>query len=176
MGRGWRNRTCRRRYAVLPVVLPALLVTMWLHLDRRPEMSRYISPRLDTRGTRIELLVPYGWRLDQDASVYLLPGTETTLQLGAPDSFGWLPRPLRDWLPWQYESAGEMVVNWHANPVAERSVRYDSFSYPAPRSHVMVRERSSPGKGQWRLWYRRNDGREAFFATYPQVRDSVVVH
>src|SRR5438105_2300411 len=31
----------------------------------RTELERYVSPPLDVRGTRLDLLIPSGWKLDR---------------------------------------------------------------------------------------------------------------
>jgi hypothetical protein len=76
-----------RRKASILALLCAAVIAVFVLLPRGSALELYTTPPLDSKGTRIQLLIPRGWRL------------EMTRDSPAHTSFKWLPQPFPTWYP-----------------------------------------------------------------------------
>src|SRR5947209_7193011 len=107
-----RPRTRFRRF--LPVILVAVGIAAFV-LWPRPALQLYTTPPLDSKGTRIQLLIPRGWvqvsRYDRTGEVFLMPQ----------DSFGWLLDGVRKLVKSESKYDG-LYLGWIDDP-RQRSSR-----------------------------------------------------
>ena len=164
----WRTR--------LAWLAALLAVVAWAAYLLRPQspFERYVSPPMDAKGTRLEFLIPRGWRCVRFVPANTKASNGPVLEFEPPQQIHGLPA----WVPRLFlskrTSQAYMNVYWYDEPflswLPPGEVRgpLPDGSFLADRSFVLL------GRGRWLLQYSGDDKRQ-FLATYKQILDSVRV-
>ena len=142
----------------IPVILVAGGIAAFV-LWPRPALELYTTPPLDSKGTRIQLLIPRGWRTD-----YLVASGPMEWDGPAVTS---RPNVWAQWLPWFSEKHAALELRRVRVHVGPDYMLNEDTGY-------VYQLRDGGGKGLWDLSYHRSNNDE-FRQTYQQILDSVKV-
>src|SRR5437660_315061 len=82
------QHSTRRKGAIL-ALLCAAVIAVFVLIPRGPTLELYTTPPLDSKGTRIQLLIPRGWYATQIIPWHKSRYKVTTVELAGRES--WLP-------------------------------------------------------------------------------------
>src|SRR5258708_1937748 len=165
-----RRKRFARRFAVLVAAVSVLRATYWF--TRPPELVLYISPSLDPKGTRLELRLPRGWRLDR-IDLGTAEEHDSMLMFNALPSMPWIPVSVRRWLHIE-EPIAQLIVHWdYSEPGMEDFDEIDDGGRETGRFSALRSRRISQTKS-WLISYNRSN-KTAFRATWAAILGTVTV-
>jgi len=161
-----RPSTRRRWLALILIVMGIAAFVLW----PRPALELYTTPPLDSKGTRIQLLIPRGWYLKSYGRLDSIDSGYADFSMAQLKT--WYPEWIRRFLKPDEECG--LAVSVHApSPDLEVGMEISSVRLlRVARLDKMVSSRH--GTRYLYIVYSRRDS-ERFSRTYRQILDSVKV-